>query len=210
MPGVRWSRHLLAAATMVGGSLLVGVFVIGMNAHTRAPEKKVAEKTTEFLVEKTQKQKKKPPPRQQRKPRTNRRAPPAALPDLGASMALAGLPMPDIDATGLLDTGDGRPDPGSMVMTEDAVDSLPKPIRRTSPVFPERARRMGLEGTVTVRLLIDADGNVKRVRLVEAQPEGVFEEAAMAALDQWTFEPATYEGQPVNVWARQTLDFKLD
>jgi len=207
---LHWSRHLLAVGTMLGGSLLVGVFVIGMNAHTRAPEKQETLKTQEFVVEKVQKKKERPPPKQRKKPKTNRRAPPAALPDLGASIALAGLPMPDIDATGLLDAGGGRPNPDNLVMTEDAVDSLPKPIRRTSPVFPERARRMGLEGTVKVRLLLDNEGKVKRVRLVEAQPEGVFEEAAMAALDKWVFEPATYEGQPVNVWARQTLDFKLD
>lgn len=211
MRGSHWKRHALATAVMLAGSLGIGGFVLAMNAHVRPPEKEAGTQATEFVVEKLQKKREQPPPPKKKKPRrTPHKAPPVGLPDLGASMALSGLPMPDVDVSGLLDATGSRPDPGSMVMTEDAVDSLPRPRRLAEPIYPERARQLGIEGQVTARLLIDAGGSVRRVRLEQASPEGMFEEVALAALNRWTFEPATYEGQPVDVWARQTVEFRLD
>ena len=203
-------RHLLATAVMFIGTLSVASFVMAMNSHVRPPEKPAGDSGTSFVVEKVQKKKERPRRKQRKQRKSQQKAPPVGCPDLGASLGLAGLPMPDIDASALMDSAGGRPDPSSVVMTEDAVDTLPRPTRQTAPQYPERARRMGIEGHVTARLLIDSEGRIKRVRLVEASPEDVFDEVALNALNRWSFEPATYQGQAVHVWARQTIEFALD
>jgi len=207
---IRVKQHLVASLTMLVGTIAVGSFVLAMNSHVRPPQKESGKQSVEFVVER-QKRKAKPPPKKQEKPRKSpAKAPPVRVPDLGSNLSLAGLPMPCLDASELLGSSSDRPDPSRLVMTEEAVDNLPQAVSRVSPDYPERARRSGIEGRVNARLLIGADGRVERVRLVDSKPEGVFDEVALASLKEWSFEPATYQGQPVRVWASQTVGFRLD
>ena len=62
---------------------------------------------------------------------------------------------------------------------------------------------------VTVSLLVAADGSVERAKVVAAEPPGVFDAAALDAVRAWRFEPASYGGKPVKVWARQVVRFGL-
>jgi protein TonB len=62
---------------------------------------------------------------------------------------------------------------------------------------------------VNLRLLIGPAGDVERVKITESEPPGVFEDGARQAMRQCRFEPATYQGKPVKVWARQRVNFKL-
>jgi protein TonB len=96
------------------------------------------------------------------------------------------------------------------VMTADVVDTPPTPSHRVQPEFPERARRSGIQGFVTLRIKIRADGSVDTVQVVEASPAGVFEEPAIASIKRWQFKPGIYQGDPVDVWANQTLRFELN
>lgn len=89
------------------------------------------------------------------------------------------------------------------------MDEPPQVISRRFPRYPAEAEAQGLEGVVVVRLLIDAEGRVETARVVRAEPPGVFEEAAEAAVRGWRFTPARDGGQAVPVWARQTLRFEL-
>ena len=99
--------------------------------------------------------------------------------------------------------------PRATVMTEDAVDSKPKATRRTAAAYPKRARAKGIEGFVRMSLLIDEAGRVARMKVLESQPAGTFDEEAKQAVRQWTFQPAMYQGAPVKVWATQTVRFQL-
>jgi periplasmic protein TonB len=45
--------------------------------------------------------------------------------------------------------------------------------------------------------------------VLESQPAGVFDAAAVAGVQQWRFEPASYRGENVRVWARQRVRFDL-
>lgn len=79
---------------------------------------------------------------------------------------------------------------------------------RVEPVMPERAATLDMEGQVTLRLLVLRDGSVGKVRVLRVEPEGWgFEEAAVAAIEQWRFEPARQEGAPVDVWFTVLHDF---
>jgi TonB family protein len=75
------------------------------------------------------------------------------------------------------------------------------------PAYPEAARLAGLEGDVTLRLVIGADGAVKDVRAIAGDPE--LARAAVEAVSQWQYVPALLDGRPVSVVTTVTLAFRL-
>lgn len=63
--------------------------------------------------------------------------------------------------------------------------------------YPRRARRRGIEGRSTMRLQIDAQGEVTAVEVVASEPAGIFERAARRAARRLHYEPALDDGRPV-------------
>jgi len=90
------------------------------------------------------------------------------------------------------------------------LDQPPQPIAKIPPVYPYQARERGTEGVVQVKLLINTDGSVGQVLILDARPEGVFEESVMAAVSKWKFNPGVIEGQPVTAWVVTNIRFTLD
>ncbi len=82
-------------------------------------------------------------------------------------------------------------------------------ISRVPPQYPYRAQRRGIEGWVKVSLLITEQGTVQDVVVVDAEPEGIFDHAAIQAVMKWKFKPRIQDGKPVAVRAEQTVNFKL-
>jgi len=64
-------------------------------------------------------------------------------------------------------------------------------------VYPPAAKAEGIEGYVVIRYDVTAEGAVINAEVVEADPQGVFEEAALASILQWRFRAATESGSPV-------------
>ncbi|MFH0783904.1 MAG: TonB family protein [Pseudomonadota bacterium] len=107
-------------------------------------------------------------------------------------------------------------------VTEDAPDSVSEPvptpifklstmprfIHREMPVFPEKMKTFGRSATVKLKALIDKDGNVRKVMVVEsAGPE--FDQAAITALEKSSFFPGMLEDRPVAVMLRLPVIFRL-
>ncbi len=88
------------------------------------------------------------------------------------------------------------------------VEKNPVPIKAPSPAFPDNARRIGIEGTVWVKMLVDKEGKVKKA-LVMKSDNPMFDEAATSAALQWVFTPAVMNNGPVPVWVSQPFRFKL-
>lgn len=63
--------------------------------------------------------------------------------------------------------------------------------------YPAAARAAGVEGRVTVRYDITVQGRVVNAVVVAAEPAGVFEDAALSAVNTWRFRPALARGEPV-------------
>lgn len=59
-------------------------------------------------------------------------------------------------------------------------------------------------------LVINPDGTVRDAKVIDANPRGVFERAAIAAILKWKFKPRVIDGQPVDQSATQTLNFTLN
>jgi TonB family protein len=84
------------------------------------------------------------------------------------------------------------------------------PVRRHAPPprYPEIARAARIQGEVTLEAVIDATGEVTRIRVIQGLPLGL-DQAAVEAVRKWRFEPATYNGKPVPVFYNLTVYFRL-
>ncbi len=85
------------------------------------------------------------------------------------------------------------------------------PLVRISPEYPPRAAERGIEGYVIVELTVTPDGTTKDVKVVEADPPGYFERAAIRAAQKFRYKPRVVNGQAVEVrGVRYMFTFKLD
>jgi protein TonB len=81
---------------------------------------------------------------------------------------------------------------------------------KIDPEYPELARVARLEGNVILQAIIHSDGSVGDVEVLRTnRPNMGFEEAAIAAVTQWRYEPALQNGRPVEVYFTVFVEFKL-
>ena len=80
------------------------------------------------------------------------------------------------------------------------------PTNRVNPSYPPRAQRRGMEGFVEVEFVIQRNGSVdgSSIRVTNAQPRRVFEDAAREAIARWQFEPSQQLRR-----ATQRIEFQL-
>jgi protein TonB len=93
------------------------------------------------------------------------------------------------------------------IMSEGTVDRKPEVMNRPAMEYPAAAMSDGIKGYVVVNLLITKDGRVELAKVLDAEPQGIFENAVLAGVKEWTFSPARYKGEPVKVWAKQRISF---
>jgi periplasmic protein TonB len=75
--------------------------------------------------------------------------------------------------------------------------SKPEPVFKTEIEYTHAARAEGIEGKLTLRLTVGADGSVVNVEVLSSvSPE--LDAAAVAAVRQWRFKPAMACGKPVH------------
>lgn len=89
------------------------------------------------------------------------------------------------------------------------VDAMPQVISRRDPVYPYSARQKNLSGIVMLKFLVTPEGNVQQVSVVQSNPPGVFDDAAIQAVSAWRFKPGTLDGEAVSTWMAIPLRFKL-
>jgi len=89
------------------------------------------------------------------------------------------------------------------------LDQPPQVVMRVPPVYPYKARERGTEGAVQIKMLVNTDGTVGEVLILEARPRDVFEEAVLKAVPQWKFRPGKIDGEPVTAWVVTTVRFEL-
>lgn len=79
------------------------------------------------------------------------------------------------------------------------------PLVRIPPQYPPRAASRGIEGWVVVQFTITETGSVKDPIVVDAEPEGIFDEAALRSIVRWRYNPKTEGGVTVERVGVQTL-----
>jgi protein TonB len=86
----------------------------------------------------------------------------------------------------------------------------PRLLESDNVRYPARARRLGLEGTVVLRLEIGEDGAVRKVEVVESSGHEDLDRAAEEAAAAWRFEPAREDGRAVAHDVRVPVEFRLE
>lgn len=84
----------------------------------------------------------------------------------------------------------------------------PEEIDRVVPRYPAGARREGVAGAVVIRGIVRRDGRIDDVEIIKDLPYGLGE-AARDAVRRWRFRPATYRGEPIDVYYTVTVNFRL-
>lgn len=90
----------------------------------------------------------------------------------------------------------------------DARILHPQKIHHVDPVYTDLALEAGIQGVVMLEVTIDEEGRVREPLILDGLGYGL-DEAAIAAVSQWRFKPASVDGRPVAVRWRVTQNFRL-
>jgi periplasmic protein TonB len=132
-----------------------------------------------------------------------------ALP-IPAAPGAGGLLLPSPEIPGAR-SGSPRTGQGLANATGEGVTSLARPLGgyQTTPRYPEAARREGIEGVVTLRFEVLANGKVGTVQVQQSAGREDLDRAAMEAVRTWLFEPARRGKEAVAVWVTLPVRFEL-
>ena len=95
--------------------------------------------------------------------------------------------------------------------TGNAMDeSNPTPAAgNPKPIYPKIAIRRGIEGDVSLRVMLTASGVVSSVTVEKPSGSELLDAAAVSAVKQWQFNPAMYQGEPAASVTTVPIEFKL-
>jgi TonB family protein len=89
-------------------------------------------------------------------------------------------------------------------------DSVPPRVtRREDPTYPPTLLRSGLRGEVLLEFTVDLEGHVRNATVVRSL-NPLFDEAALAAIAKWQFEPARQRGVPMKARMRLPVSFAVN
>jgi TonB family protein len=145
-----------------------------------------------------------------------------AAPKVNANRSSQNGPEPD---AGIALTNDDQPGSGAEALNaglvggnnQPAAPAAPLPvggdvkqaklIASVPPQYPALAKNQHVSGNVTVDALIDATGKVTTMKVVSGPT--LLHQAAMDALKQWKYQPASLDGKPVSMHLTVTIQFRL-
>lgn len=97
---------------------------------------------------------------------------------------------------------------------EDSIhfvrDGVERPVKLSDvqPQYTDLARKERTQGAIILQTVIEKDGTISRVQVLQGLPNGL-NEASVEAVKQWRYEPATLDGEPVRVYFNLTINFVL-
>ncbi len=107
-------------------------------------------------------------------------------------------------------TGEFRPGPAKAVASRLVFfEELPEMLREVVPEYPNLAREAGIEGTVMIRALVNAEGAVERVEILWSDATEGMEQSALEAALTCRFVPGKQRGRPVRAWMSIPFEFRL-
>jgi protein TonB len=195
-------------AILVSAAITLGLFFLmqsliqmGGSALTEPPKGSVLDFVRVKPEEQVEKKDRKP-----RKPPKPKEPPPQMdQPQLDS-------PSPDSDSSGMsfeADVGGDVALDGGLAL--DSGDGEYLPIVKVQAVYPRRALQRGIEGFVIVEFTVTTTGAVRDPVVVEANPKGIFEQAAMDAALKFKYKPRVVNGEPTEVSGVQNrITFKID
>ncbi len=128
-------------------------------------------------------------------------------PDAGIVLTNDDQPDPDALNAGLV-VGSNQPAaPPAAPLPVGGDVRQAKLISSVPPTYPTLAKNQHVSGNVLVDALIDANGRVTTMKVVSGPT--LLHQAAMDALRQWKYQPASLDGKPVPMHLTVTIQFRL-
>jgi TonB family protein len=87
-----------------------------------------------------------------------------------------------------------------------ANEVMPKPVFAPAPKYPQAGK--GQSGYVLLEFNVEIDGSTSSMEVVDSNPKGLFEDAAMHAVHGWVFSPYTVDGVRQRKRIQWRIDFK--
>jgi protein TonB len=108
--------------------------------------------------------------------------------------------------------GQGQEQAGSAGQADSPVlITNPRYRRPPRPAdYPSRAIDLGQTGSVTLRALVSPQGETRNTRVHRSSGSGLLDQAALAAVKNWEFQPAEVDGRPVHAWVEVRVHFRLN
>jgi len=103
---------------------------------------------------------------------------------------------------------DGQPAPPLRIGNTLSRAHPPELIAQIRPEYTPEAREKQVMGTVILEAVIDREGCVRTARVLKGLHYGL-DESSIAAVKNWTFNPATLNGEPVKVYYVLTVNYQL-
>jgi protein TonB len=88
-----------------------------------------------------------------------------------------------------------------------ALQSTLKRKRYVAPEYPMEALSKEVGGVVQIEFTVDKNGETRDIHVVNAEPAGVFDRAAISAVKRWRYEPAIVDGAATEVPVRLNIRF---
>jgi protein TonB len=162
-----------------------------------------------------------PPPVADRRPSASATAPapapkknaaPWASPPPATTPATTPTPTPPAPATPVTPPLTASPSPASANnAADDRQPTVDASFRGNPlPVYPPMSRRLGEQGVVVLRVLIDANGRAVDLQVQRSSGSARLDQAALEAIREWRFIPARRGGKPVPEWYEWRWEFRLN
>jgi TonB family protein len=90
---------------------------------------------------------------------------------------------------------------------EDSKDFFSRLLAHPNPVYPELARRAGIQGQVLLQVKVKTDGSVEVEKTLDGEP--ILAQAAKEAVQRWRARPAVINGTRVETISTVRIDFEL-
>ena len=85
-----------------------------------------------------------------------------------------------------------------------------KLIRQPRPVYPPELQAAGIEGTVMLQAIVGKDGSVLSLKVIKSAGNQALDDAAVASVRQWQYEPTLLNGEPVETMTTISVGFQLE
>jgi len=93
---------------------------------------------------------------------------------------------------------------------EDVIqEAIPLYKENPAPGYPRRAQRRGYQGTVVLEVLVTREGLPAKIRLLNSSRHAILDQAAMASVKKWRFEPGRRNHEKVDMWVKVPIRFRL-
>jgi protein TonB len=87
--------------------------------------------------------------------------------------------------------------------------AMPNYLKNRPPVYPRLAIELGYEGTIILNVEVSSEGRCANIQIVKSAGYSILDNAALKAVRQWSFKPASLLNRPISSRVEIPITFRL-